>query len=232
MSLRGRPLWLPRNPRLRGSESGVTPKCTASLSQRPTFPWAGAPNLTDPSGQHPVAARDPGRTARGEGCGPDGGEPWSMWSPLLTGRSPRGPCGFNLCLGFAPVFLQRGRAQCPSLARLEELRAHRVYFWQVVLMTDGTQFPFNKVGDRKSQVKSRSLREAAVWVVRSGRGRMWNDRIWENNPKTPLWKWGWVGCPGSWDQKSDLELGPPPLGFLSVGLSKNSPPPRAVSTWK
>lgn len=160
---------------------------------------------------------------------------WGALEHVVTppdGPVPTGPMWLQPLSGICTRFLAKRAGPVPESSQTQRLRAHRVYFWQVVLMTDGTQFPFNKVGDRKSQVKSRSLREAAVWVVRSGRGRMWNDRIWENNPKTPLWKWGWVGCPGSWDQKSDLELGPPPLGFLSVGLSKNSPPPRAVSTWK
>lgn len=125
---------------------------------------------------------------------------WGTLEHVVTppdGSVPTGPMWLQPLSGICTRFLQRGRAQCPSLARLKELRAQRVYFWQVVLMTDGTQFPFNKVGDRKSQVKSKSLREAAVWVVGSGRGCMWNDRIWENNPKTPRWKWGRVGRPGS-----------------------------------
>lgn len=50
MSLRGRPLWLPRNPRLRGSESGVTPKCTAATFLCPGLPLLLS-DLSPPAGR-------------------------------------------------------------------------------------------------------------------------------------------------------------------------------------
>lgn len=96
-------------------------------------------------------------------------------------------------------------------------------------MTDDTQFPFNKVGDKKSRVKSRSLREAAVLGGLDMAETA--SRMTEFGKTTPkhLARKGWR-TPGGpawqlvlWDQKSDLELGPSPLGLSSGGWYKNSP---------